>query len=267
MIKSYKPIDEEEFKNHQIFLRLDEMIDFYKLLSFSIFGFVTLGTKAMSNIDSYLYSSVQGTLESMKIIVKNGRINDAYALLRKYYDLSIINIYSNVYLSKYFNSENFIVEKINNWIEGKEQLPEYRVMSEYIKKSKELEKINEVLHKDDRYKKIRDRCNDHTHYNCYKNVLFNDNEIYLKDRVKALGIFLHDLEQIFILHLSCVFYLNGHYMASSDYMDNIEMGMTPEEGSQYHVAPFVQKAFNNFIKNKRLDLADRIKSNTVMRLE
>lgn len=267
MFKSNKPIDEKEYKEHQVFAKLDEMIDFYKNCSFSIFGFITQGTKAICNIDSYLYSSVQGTLESIKSILQNGRINDSYALLRKYYDSSIINIYSNLYLNDNFSLRNFVVEKIDNWLKGKEQLPEYRVMSQYIRKSKKLKKINELLHKDDRYKKIRNRCNDHTHYNFYQNVLLNDNEIYLKNRMNALNVFSNDLEQIFILHLSYLFYLNDHYMMSSDYADSMDLGLTPEEGSQYYVAHFIQKTFDDFIKKNRPDLAGVIKSHTEMKLE
>ena len=257
----------QAYKEHQVFSKLDEMIDFYKNLSFSIFRFMTKGTKAICNIDSYVYSSVQGTLESIKNILRNGRINDSYALLRKYYDSSIINIYSNIYLSDNFSLENFVVEKIDNWIKGKEQLPEYRVMSQYIIKSEKLKEINDLLYKDDRYKKIRDRCNDHTHYNFYQNILLNDNEIFFENRIIAFDVFSEDLEQIFILHLSYLFYLNDHYMMSSDYVDSVDLELTPEEGSQYYVALFIQKIFDNFIKKNRADIAETIKSQSEMRLE
>jgi hypothetical protein len=160
-----------------------------------------------------------------------------------------------------------VVEKIDNWIKGKEQLPEYRVMSQYIRKSKKLSQINELLCRDKTYKNIRDRCNDHTHYNFYQNMLINDNEIYLKNRLDALNTFSKDLENIFILHFSYLFYLNDHDMMSSDYVDSLECGITPEEGSQYYVAPFVQKIFDDVIKRNRMDLAEEIKKNTSMKLE
>ncbi len=227
---------------------------------------MTQGTRAICNIDSYVYSSVQGTLESIKNILINGRINDSYALLRKYYDSSIINIYSNLYLSDNFSLDNFIVEKIDNWLKGKEQLPKYRIMSQYIKASEKLKEINDLLYNDRRYKEIRNRCNDHTHYNFYQNVLLNDNEIYLKNRVSALTLFFKDLEQLFILHLSYLFFLKDHYMMSSDYVDSLDLGLPPEEGSQYYVAPFVQNIFDNIIKKNRPDIAETIKAQTEMRL-
>ncbi len=258
---------DNSYKEHQVFTQLSEYADFYKSLSFSIFGFVTQGTKAICNIDSYVYSSIQGTLESIKDILIKGRINDSYALLRKYYDSTIINVYSNLYLNDNFSLENFVVEKIDNWLKGKEKLPEYRVMSQYIRDSKKLSEINKLLYKDNTYNKIRERCNDHTHYNFYQNVLLNDNEIYLKNRLELLNTFSKDLENIFVLHFSYIIYLNDNYMMSSDYVDSLDCGLEPEEGSQYFVAPFVQKVFDSAIKISRMDIAKEIKSKTSMKLE
>jgi len=45
------------------------------------------------------------------------------------------------------------------------------------------------------------------------------------------------------------------------------MGMTPEEDSQYYVAPFIQDIFDKVIKTKRIDIATEIKNKTTMRLE
>jgi len=258
---------DDAYKNHDIFIKLTEYSEFYKNLSESVFRFIAQGTKAACNINSYLFSSIQGTLESISDILIRGRINDSYALLRKYYDSTIINVYSDLYLQDNFSINNFIVSKIDNWLKGKEQLPEYREMSNYIRSSEKLKEINNLLYKDKTYKEIRQRCNDHTHYNFYKNVLLNDNEIYIKDRIKYLDVFEKDLKNIFILHFSYLFYLNDYYMSSSDYIDCLDCGLTPEEESQYYVAPFVQDMFNSIIKKNRMDLAVKIIKHTSMQLE
>jgi hypothetical protein len=258
---------DKEYKEHQVFGQLSKYAEFYKDLSFSILSFGSQGVRTFPNIDTYVFSSVQGTLESIKAILLQGRINDAYALLRKYYDSAIINIYSNLYLDDHFSLENFVVEKIDNWVQGKEKLPEYRVMSNYIRSSNKLATINDLLYRDNRYKDLRDRCNNHTHYNFYYYVLLNDNEVYLKDRVAILNRFSKDLESIFILHLSYLFYLNDHYMMASDYIDSLDCGQIPEEGSQYYVAPFVQEIFDSVIKKSRMDLVVEIKRKTLMKLE
>ena len=258
----------KSYKEHPIFTQLSEYAQFYKNLSTSVMGWVTQGTiGSVLNIDTYVYSSIRGTLDSIKDILIKGRISDSYALLRKYHESVIINVYSNLYLEDNFSIENFVVEKINNWLHGKEQLPEYRIMSGYIRKSENLADVNALLYKDNIYKEIRDRCNDYTHYNFYHNLLLNDNEIYLKNRFGLLNRFSKDLENLFILHLTYLFYLKDHYMMSSDYMDSMDLGLIPEEDSQYFVAPFIQEIFDKVIKKNRIDLAIEIKNHTAMRLE
>ena len=56
-------------------------------------------------------------------------------------------------------------------------------------------------------------------------------------------------------------------MMSSDYVDYLEFGMIPEEDSQYWVAPFIQEAFDKFVKVYRPDIANELKGKTVMKLQ
>ena len=97
--------------------------------------------------------------------------------------------------------------------------------------------------------------------------MYNDNEIHLPNIIKALDTFSKDLTAVFVQHFAYFFYLNDHYMMSTDYIDNLDMGMTPEEDSQYWVAPFIQEIFDKWIKPKRKDIADEIKSKSLMKLE
>jgi len=104
------------------------MIDFYRMLSFSVYPFISMGTRSFCNIDSYVYSSVQGTLDSIKAVLSNGRINDSYSLLRKYYDssASFINPKSSLHfgllmspiihrLPVAFKGENELILNKNLW--------------------------------------------------------------------------------------------------------------------------------------------------------
>lgn len=258
---------DKEYLDHDVFGQLTDFVEFYNSLSFTTVNFLSQGTKANFSLDTYVFSSIKGTLESIKEILLNGRVNDAYALLRKYYDSTIINVYTNLYLNDNFSTDNFIVQHIDNWSKGIETIPEYRIISKYIKDSSKLKPITDLLQKDKLYKKVRDRCNDHTHYNYFHNLLLNDNEIYLENRAKSLDTFSSDLTAVFVQHFAYVFYLSDHYMMSSDYIDSLDCGLTPEEDSQYWVAPFVQEIFDRWIKPNRPDIASEIKSNTAMKLE
>lgn len=69
------------YKEHPVFNQLAEYAEFYKDLAFIVMGWVTMGTMgSVFNIDTYVYSSIQGTLESIKDVLIRGRVNDAYAL-------------------------------------------------------------------------------------------------------------------------------------------------------------------------------------------
>lgn len=259
-------ITDKAYKKHRVFIELNQYADFYQQLSMSVFQFVTVGTNAFSNIDSYVYSSMHGTLQSIRTLLVNGRINDAYSLLRKYYDSAIINIYSNLYLRNNFSIDNFVVKQIDCWLKGTERLPEYRIMSRYIKSAEQLKPINEAINADDRYKQLRERCNDHTHYNFFHNVLLNDNEVYIKARGKWLERFSEDIKDVFILHLGYLFFLNDYYMRSSDYQDALECNIEPDEDSIYWVAPYIQDIFNDVISPHRTDITNAIKISSSMQL-
>lgn len=267
---SYIPSDnslEKEYLEHSIFKQLNYYFEFYDNLSFSVMGWLSPGVISIVNLDTYTFSSIKGTIESITDILKKGRINDAYALLRKYYDSTIINIYTNLYLEDNSTLENFIVEQIDGWCQGNKKIPEYRIMSQYIRESFKLEQMNNLLYIDDRYKTIRSRCNDNTHYNFYRHILLNDNTIYNPDRIKYLDLFSRDIEALFIQHFAYLFYLKEHYMMSSDYIDHLEMGMQPQEDSKYWVANFIQEAFDRIIKAKRYDIAQEIKQKVLMQLK
>jgi len=259
-------VTSKEYQEHPVFSELQLYMGFYEKFSMSVFSFATMGTKAVCNIDTYVYSSMQGTVESMKGVLLAGRINDAYALLRKYYDSAVINIYSNLYLKNNFSIQNFIVGKISNWLQGKETLPEYRVMSQYIRSSEVLKPINDIFDVDDRYKQLRNRCNDHTHYNFYHHAMLNDNEVYIENRGWWLDRFYQDVRDVFVLHLGYIFFLNDHYLMSSDFLDAFECGLPPEEGVQYWAAPFVQAVIDQIITPRRPDVTAALKTNSKIQI-
>ncbi|WP_316848841.1 hypothetical protein [Pedobacter agri] len=264
-------VNTAEYQDHALFEDILQYAKFYKDLSFLNMHWLNQGTSGAINMDTYIFTSIQGTLESIFDIVKKGRINDGYALLRKYYDSSIINLYTNLYISDHFSIENFVVEKIENWRRGTDTIPSFGKMSEYILASDKVKELSALLYanggfKSSVFESIRQRCNDHTHYLYYHTVLLNDNKVYLKERSAVLERFRTDLREIFVLHLGYLFYLNDHYMMSSDYLDLLECGERPSEELQYEVAPFVQRIFDEVIKPLRPDIADAIKGHTKMRL-
>jgi hypothetical protein len=255
------------YQSHRIFIEIDKYIEFYDFFSESVTSMWTSGTRSLMNIDEYIFSSMSGTLESIADILKKGRLNDAFALLRKFHDSAIMSIYTCLYLEENIDLDNFIVHEIQDWLEGKKQLPSFREMNNYIKESKRIKVIYDSLKKDDRYKKIRSRCTDNMHYNFYWNVILNDNKTYNQHRGKYLDQLLLDIKQLVLLHLSYIFYCKDRYLSSSDYVDYLDSNLTPPENSQYWVAPYIQEVFDNLIREQRPDIAQLILSHTCMNLQ
>ncbi len=63
---------EKEYLEHPVFEQLKKYSAFYDNLSEAIFQFVSMGTSSVINIDTYVYSSMQGTLDSISEILSHG---------------------------------------------------------------------------------------------------------------------------------------------------------------------------------------------------
>jgi hypothetical protein len=254
-----------EYQQHEVFAVLNRYISFYEGLADSVFAWATPGTRGIGNLDSYVFSSVQGTLSSIQSILRRGRLNDAYALLRKYFDSVIISVYCTLYLEDHFAIETFIVMQIDGWMAGTSPLPQYKQMVKYIHSTPRVATITARLDRA-RYKKIRDRCNAHTHYNFYRHILLNDANIFIAKREAILSVFCRDLRDIFVLHVAYTFFVRQHYMMASDHVDYLECGMAPPEDSQYWVATFVQDVFDRDLAEHQPEIARIMKANTSMHL-
>lgn len=264
--------DVDSLKTHAVFDDLAYLKTFYEQLSMGVFQWCRSGVYTIGNIDSYLYSSTAGTLDSIALVLGNARIADAYALLRRFQDSAVLNVYVDELSKEWEKSlslDNFPLEgltTVEDWIKGKTPIPEYRVMSQKIRKAPRLQPLNDLLYADDRYKELRERCNSHTHFNFYKNVLANDNEIHFPQRIRLFERIRLDIVDLALLHMSHVFFAMPHYLMSRDHIDCREMGMEPDEGSEYWVAPYLQEFFDRYFKTYRPDLAKLILESTAMQL-
>jgi hypothetical protein len=73
-VKNFMMVSDEEFQNQIVFAELQRYGAFYESLSRSVLSFASVGAWVICNIDSYLFSSIQGTLASNHNITRDGRI-------------------------------------------------------------------------------------------------------------------------------------------------------------------------------------------------
>ena len=238
----------EAYLKHKVFDDLKYMMEFYDSLSCSCFSFVASGTKGIVNYASYVYSAIEGTLDSITTLLTKGRINDAYTLIRKLFDDILLEIYMDVTLKDKFSLDNYIVEEVNEWIQGKHRIPKSEKILKYLKTSERTRDLYPLFGWDTYLKKNRELLDDSVHSNRYHLMLLNCNKVYLDDRERHLKNCEIVLNQLFLLHLSFIFHLNPQYLMAFDYIDYMDEGLTPPEGSEAWIASFAQDAFDKVIK-------------------
>lgn len=129
--------NEPEYYSHALFTSLERYMEFYEQLSDLIMGFTTNRVeKLFMNLDTYLYMSIRGTLDSIRMTVHEGHVNDGHALVRKYYDLVILSLYLDLYLNDSSGEDADAMNRIENWLSGKERLPDFEHMKKAIEKFK-----------------------------------------------------------------------------------------------------------------------------------
>lgn len=257
---------DEKYNKHPVHNDLIYYARFYEMLSDSVMNYVNVGTSTIMNMDTYVFMSIKCTIESIALVLKDGKVNDAYALLRKYHDAVIINAYTNLYLQENIGRDGYYIEEINNWLNGCKSLPRIHKMDKYLFSSDNISDLSKLLSLDNRYELIRDRCNDNMHYNSFSLLVMNEGKVYMKERMKILSQLQQDMKEIFSLNISYIFMINAHYMGSSDYIDHLECGMEPPYESQYWVSEFIQESIDTVLKSARHDIYELLKEKTSMHI-
>ena len=114
---------------------------------------------------------------------------------------------------------------------------------------------------------IERRLNDYVHSNGIS--YYNQNIIaYRNNELKELfDSLLNDMRLITVTFMFLLTLCSPLSIMSSDYVDCLECNMTPPEGSQYWVAPYITEFFR-----KNMDLIDKscidyLRENTSMEIE
>ncbi len=269
----------KDYYSHKIFCLMDDIIAFYDFLSINSIG--TQGTILTSRlgISNIIYSSLQGTIESIKYLSTAGRLNDAFALARKFDDAVITDLYANILIKhdelKLIITNDNIKDilsssKVRTWVLERKRL--------YNSGDKELEKVkNAIVQETDtelgglieNYQSTsRKKCNDNVHYNSLTNFANNDCcYIGYKDRgTRLLDELFTILLDVFTKHFAYTYFLKPEIYSSYDYISALEEGVEPEVDSQYWVASIVQDVFDKYIKTQREDIANYLINNGIMKL-
>ena len=237
------------------------MMSFYEGVSDTCYCFMATGVSGIGNYDSYVFMSMRATLDSIQMLLKSGQITDAFVLIRKYFDMVLVDLYIDVVrMEKFDVFDNLIVEDVENWIKKKHRIPSLKRILSVLKQSEATKELYPFFGWETYLKHNRELLDDEVHANRYFSMLMNCRELVLEGREKRLDNATIVLKQVFLIHLSFIFFINGHFMMATDYLDSLEVGMTPPEGSERWIAPYAQQAFDYYIK-PHAELASFIKRN------
>jgi len=244
-----KTVYPESYTKHKIFDEIEDYKEFYDSISYSCHCFIPNGVESMLNYASYIFTSIQSTLDSVKMLFEKGGINDAYVLIRKLYDDILVEIYIDILRKDHFDyEENSIVQDANEWIKGKHRIPCLKKILQTIKDSQTTKDLYPFFGWDTYLKKDRELLDDSVHSNRYSRMLINCDQLYLENREKYLENASVVLRHIITLHLSFIFYLNPQYLMAYTYIACVDEGITPPEGCENWLDDYAQKAFDRYIK-------------------
>lgn len=240
-----------QFKDHACFQVLNDIADFYECISETSFSFIQKGTKELANYESYVFLAISGTVDSIKALLQKGRVNDAIVLVRKFCDDILTQMYIMVTLKEKFDVfNNFFVEEVNQWLELSYRISKLSKIQQKLESSPFTKHLYPFFGWGSNLARYRQFLDDSVHANTYRSMLLNCNDLYRPNvREEQLDQILLILQQLMRIQVAFIFfYISPAYMMSSDYLDSLDMGTMPPEGSENLIAPFSQVAFDKYIK-------------------
>lgn len=260
-------INGKTYQDHFVFEKIEHMMKYYDGLADTCYRFIPNGTLGAANYASYVYMSIHSTLDSIRMLLKKGHVTDAFVLIRKLFDTVLVEIYFDVVRKeKYDWMKSFVVKDVNEWLKGKHRIPRTEKILYVLKNSPVTKDLYPFFGWETYLKKNRELLDDSVHANRYSSILWNCPSVHIDDRERQLKNASIVLDQIMLIHMSFIFYLNGHYMMASDHIDYLDMNMTPPKGSEYWLASYAQDAFDEFIKPHE-KLATFIKEHCAMEIQ
>ena len=190
-----------------------------------------------------ILQSAAQTIQSMIACAECGNIADVHVLLRKFRDDLFFYLYVIVACrnNDILSEDNLSKQEtyINAWIKNRLSRLNISEVIKDITNSGECVELVEKFKLKDELKQIGCTLNNYTHGNgnLYYNRLYTH---YKGDEIRNISAeLIYMLNYILITFVFLLVLLSPVSIMASDYLDALDFSMTPEENSQYWVAPFV----------------------------
>lgn len=100
---NHSKVNSDTYQKHHVFDEIGQMMDYYEGVSDTCYSFMPHGTRGIVNYASYVFMSIERTLDSVNMLPKEGHVSDAFVLIRKYIDTVLVEIYIDVVRKEKFD--------------------------------------------------------------------------------------------------------------------------------------------------------------------
>lgn len=227
-------------------MKIEEFLDD---LVYLLFGRDAIFIKLKYVIDvSDILQSSYITLSSCIECCKCGCFADANTLLRKYRDDLFFILYILVYKdTPRFNKKEEMEKNIEKWMYNNlsnlniSEILKTIATSPYLKETVKKYKLKTY------FDSINSRLNDYVHGNGRDFYNKNPNRYSTHELISTLNKIVNDTRYITTTFTFLLSICSPYLISSTDYVDCLDMGVSPDEGSQYWIAPFVESFFKENI--------------------
>lgn len=195
---------------------------------------------------------------------------DAYTLLRKYRDDLFFCLYLVTYDATAKLGESKRTKKmetnIEQWCQDNLNNLNINEVLATIGTSEWLQKAVRKYDLQKSFNRIGMQLNNYVHgngFSFYNTNIYSYDEKYIEEQLNAIVSMARYITTTFLFLLSLC---SPHYIMSTDYIDYLEFGLTPPDGSQYWVAPFVADYLKANIEMIDKNGYEYLKENTCMAL-
>lgn len=253
-----------------LFERFKSLESFVDDFSFLVLGRDNIVCKDYVFSLQKILNSSQATLSNVIECCKCYCLADAYTLLRKYRDDLFFCLYIVIYdrnakLGITKNTEK-MTTNIGRWCENSLSNLNISEVLSTIGNSAHLRDAVKKHHLQDSFDKIGKHLNNYIHGNGYSFYNVNAGSFDEKHIEKQLNDIVSTAQYITTTFLFLLVLSSPQYIMSTDYIDHLEFGQTPPDGSQYWVAPFVAEYFKNNVEMIDKNCYEYLKENTCLAL-
>lgn len=273
--------NEDQIRKHRIALvqtyqsalnDIESVIEIYKSISDlnTLTGrlYMVMTPKKSCILGNELLDSTVMTLKNIKSCLANGSLSDAYTLLRKVRDESLLYLYF-LTIVKNHNSKrvesNRKIKDLFDWYDSKISFIKNEDIFNYIRMYQNVDCVISEHKLDSEWEVLRIKLNDYVHTKGRQNAFSNFSQIY--DYETGFDEIREDIKYVAVSIIFILLLIDSTIIMSTDYIDHLEMNISPPEGSQYEVAPIVQDFINTYLKSYNNELVSFIKETSIMKIE